>query len=276
MRIRFVTAGGALTRVIEAGQGEPLLLLHPVGFSADVWLRNLAALGEKRRVCAPDLIGHGFTDLYDPHGDIGHGPLLNHLAALVDTLDFERFSIIGSSFGAQLALLLYLRMPDRVRRLVVVGSGTALQTEAETVATLTKTLANGGAAYAGATWDSCRQRLANLCFDRSLDFDPLILSQLTAYARAGAAQSYQALLAAMLDVGRARPFRVAERLKEVAAPALLLWGREDPRASHARAELAVREFPQARLHTLEQCGHLPFFEHPGEFNRIAGRFLDGT
>jgi 2-hydroxy-6-oxonona-2,4-dienedioate hydrolase len=274
MHIQFLTAGGIRTRVIESGRGEPLLLLHPVGFSADVWLRNLSDLGARRRVCAPDLLGHGFTDLYDDRGDIGHAALMTHLEALVDRLDFEQFSIVGSSFGAQLALLLGLRMPARIKRLVVVGSGTALQTEAETVATLGKTLANGSSAFDTATWDSCRQRLANLCFDGTLDFDPLILSQLTAYAREGAAQAYKSLLAAMLDVNRARPFRVAERLNEVAAPTLLLWGRQDPRASHARAEAAVACFPRARLHTIERCGHLPFYEHPGEFNRTVSRFLD--
>lgn len=276
MRIRFLDAGGVTTRVIEAGAagGLPLLLLHPVGFSADVWWFNLAALAADRPVCAPDLLGHGFTDLFDPKGAIGHGPLVDHLAALVDGLGWGDYVVAGSSFGAQLALLLALRHGPRVRRLAVIGSGTAVQTEDETIATLRRTRANAMRAFEAPSAESCRARLANLCHDLPpAAAEVLLPSQLTAYARRGAARAYAALLDAMMDPAAARPHRVRERLSGITAPVLLLWGREDPRAALARAEEALALLPDARLSIFERCGHLPFLEHPEAFNETLRGFL---
>jgi pimeloyl-ACP methyl ester carboxylesterase len=273
MQVRFFEAGGIRTRLIEAGAGEPLLLLHPVGFSADIWVRNMAELGQAFRICAPDLLGHGFTDLYAPDGTIGYEPMLDHLDALADVLGFDKFSIAGSSFGSQLGALLYLRMPRRVRRLVVISSATTIQPPQEIAEALAKTRANAMKAFSAPSWDSCRIRLANLCFDKVLDFSPLILSQLTAYARAGAAEAYDRLLTAMSDLETAERFSVRRRLGEIAVPTLLLWGREDPRANHARAEEALEMIPNARLVTFEQCGHLPFFEQPDMFNQVVSGFL---
>ena len=273
MRVGFVTAGSVITRVLEAGTGEPLLLLHPVGFSADIWVHNLIELSRSFRVAAPDLLGHGFTDLYAPGDAIGHEPMLDHLTALVDMLGFDRFSIAGSSFGSQLGALLALRMPGRVRKLVAIGSATTIQPPAEVIAALGKTRANAMKALSAPSWDSCTARLANLCFDKTLDFSPLILSQLTAYARPGAAHAYDRLLTAMSDPQTAERFSVRHRLGDIAQPTLLLWGREDPRASHDRAVEALGLIPHARLETFEQCGHLPFFEYPGRFNQVVGDFL---
>jgi pimeloyl-ACP methyl ester carboxylesterase len=276
MQVRLLEIAGIHTRILEAGSGEPVLLLHPVGFSGDVWFRNIPTLGRRFSVCAPDMLGHGFTDLYDRDGLIGHGPVLAHVAALVDALNWDRFAVIGSSFGALVAGLLYLLMPDRVTRLMIVGSGSAVQPQAETEISLRKTLANGAAAMDAPTWENCRKRLSNLCFDAAAVHDELILSQLTGYARNGAAQSYRALLAAMSDPVLNEPYRLWGRYGEIAIPTLLLWGREDPRADHARAEKTVTLFPQARLVTFERCGHLPFLEYPDAFDGVVTDFLAGS
>ncbi len=272
MRARFLDAGGIRTRILEAGNGPAMLLLHPVGFSADVWLLNIAPLATRFRVIAPDLLGHGFTDLRDPHGRQGHAAVVEHLEALMDVLDLQQCTVVGSSFGGLLALLLYLRRPQRIPRLVVVGSGTALQTEEETVATLRKTLANASLAYANPTWEACRTRLGNLCVDLPAGTDQLLLSQMTAYAREGASAAYQELLEAMLDVERARAFRTRERLGEVHVPTLVIWGKQDPRSSYARAEECMPLFPDARLVGYDRCGHLPMLEHPARFNEDVWSF----
>lgn len=273
MRARFINAGGVRTRLLECGDRHPVLLLHPVGFSADIWFRAFPGLEQHVYAVAPDLLGHGFTDLYDPKGGIGHRAIFEHLTALVDDFGWDEFSVMGSSFGGQMAALLALAMPHRVSRLVVVGSGTALQTEQETIATLERTLANASKAFDAPTWESCRARLADLCFDKTLRHDEIILSQLTSYARDGAAAAYKTLLATMLDAEAARPYRVRERLSEIEAPTLLVWGREDPRASYRRAEDGVQLFKDARLVTIERCGHMPFLEHADHFVEATLSFL---
>lgn len=55
-------AGGIRTRVIEAGSGYPLFLLHGTGGHAEAYSRNIAAHAEHFRVIAYDMVGHGYTD----------------------------------------------------------------------------------------------------------------------------------------------------------------------------------------------------------------------
>jgi pimeloyl-ACP methyl ester carboxylesterase len=273
MRARFLDIGGLGTRILEAGRGDKLLLLHPVGFSGDVWFRTLPVLAERHSVCAPDMLGHGFSALYDRTGRIGHGPVLDHVAELVDTLGWDRFAVAGSSFGGLIAGLLALRWPDRVSRLMIIGSGSAVQPPAETEKSLAATLANGGAALDDPSWTTCRRRLGNLCFDPAAAHDELLLAQLSSCAREGAAAAYRALLAAMIDPVRNAPYRLWGRFGEIAMPTLLLWGRQDPRAGLAWAEAAADQIPNARLVTMDHCGHLPFLEHPAAFNRVAAEFF---
>src|SRR5205085_1365087 len=60
--VRFRDAGGLRTRSIEAGEGEPLILLHGSGGHAEAYSRNVLPLANDFRVHAVDMIGHGLTD----------------------------------------------------------------------------------------------------------------------------------------------------------------------------------------------------------------------
>ena len=62
MRAKFVDVNGVKTRYLHEGSGEPLLLVHGAGAFADNFYKNIDALGKEYFVCAPDMVGHGFTD----------------------------------------------------------------------------------------------------------------------------------------------------------------------------------------------------------------------
>ncbi|MHC4067457.1 MAG: alpha/beta fold hydrolase, partial [Planctomycetota bacterium] len=100
MRIKFVDAGGIRTRLLYAGDPAhpPLLLIHGFGVSADTWLRNIGPLAEAFFVCAPDMVGHGFTDPVDFGGHAPHRQTVDHLCRLADTLGFDSFAVSGSSY----------------------------------------------------------------------------------------------------------------------------------------------------------------------------------
>ena len=113
------TPGGVRTWYDEHGDGEPLVLLHPGGADARAWAPNLDALAARFRVFTPEQRGHGRTPDVD-------GPITYELMAR-DTIDFvERVSggpvhLVGHSAGACLALVVVLRRPDLVRRLVLIS-----------------------------------------------------------------------------------------------------------------------------------------------------------
>ena len=107
-------------RVLETGDGAPVLLIHGSGMSAATWGPLLPHL-QDRRVAAVDLPGFGLSDPLDYSGR----PLREHAVAqvtsMLDALELERATVVGTSLGAMWALNAALARPDRVAAAVGFG-----------------------------------------------------------------------------------------------------------------------------------------------------------
>ncbi len=103
----------------EAGGDEPLVLLH--GFTGSLTQWNVARplLSAERRVIAYDLRGHGHSDAPEPESTYSMAAYAGDLLALLDALGITRAHILGSSFGAMVALEFALLHPERVRTLIL-------------------------------------------------------------------------------------------------------------------------------------------------------------
>lgn len=276
MRVRFDQIGGVATRYLRGGAGAPVLLLHGVGMTADSWCRTVVPLSAGFDVIAPDLLDNGFTGSGTYSGGPPHNAILDHLEALVDHLGLGEFSVIGSSFGATLAVLLFHRRPKQVGRIVITSSGSVFK-KAEALAEMyAKSLANGGAALRDPTLEVCRQRLANLFHDPGRIPPELLQLQLTPYALPHALASFERRVRGMMDVEAMRAFETREKLEAVRVPMLAVWGRQDPRGEHALATEVFARIPNARLVTFDPCGHLPHLECPERFNSTALDFLKAS
>lgn len=273
MRVKFENVRDVNTRVVHEGRGYPLLLIHAVGYSADTWLRNVDPLARHVTVQAPDLIGHGFTDFVDYAGAAPQQRMLEHLLDYVSMKGWSEFAVLGSSLGAQLATLMYFEMPERVRQLILVGSGSTFSTESELSRALPKVMQNALSALEDPSWESCRERIRNTCHNLRVVPEEIILSQLTSYARNGMRAFYEETLMGLMNMDKVRPHRVYERLEEIAVPTLIISGREDTRAPFNRAVEASKRLRNAVLVPIEDCGHLPYVEHPEVFNSAVEQFL---
>src|SRR5260370_22233402 len=123
-------SGDAEIACLDAGAGEPLVLVH--GFASNKetnwvtpgWITTLTRAG--RRTIALDNRGHGAsTKLYDPaayHSAI----MAEDVRALLDHLALSRADIMGYSMGARIAAFLDLAHPERVRAVVLGGLGIRL------------------------------------------------------------------------------------------------------------------------------------------------------
>jgi len=101
VRSRFVDVGGIRTHYLEAGDGDPLVLLHSGEFGAGAaltWEHNIDALAEHFRVIAPDWLGFGQTDkLHDFVS--GSDRRMRHMAAFLRTVDVDGALFAGCSMG---------------------------------------------------------------------------------------------------------------------------------------------------------------------------------
>src|SRR5271169_2135542 len=97
IRQTYYDVKGIRTRVIESGQGKPLIFLHGTGGHAEAYVRNMAAHAKHFHVYSVDMIGHGFTDRPDvPYGVMD---FVNFLRDFLDTIGAKKASISGESLG---------------------------------------------------------------------------------------------------------------------------------------------------------------------------------
>lgn len=110
--------------VVDAGEGEPVLLLHGFPDSARLWRRQIPALVDAGyRVVAPDLRGFGESDAPEGVEAYGLPVIFNDVVGLLDHLEIERANVVGHDWGAGAAWGLAALAPDRVERLVAISVG---------------------------------------------------------------------------------------------------------------------------------------------------------
>jgi len=120
---RFVTAGGLRWHVQVAGQGPDLLLVHGTAAATHSWRGLIPRLAARYRVIAPDLPGHGFTEL-PPPGRLSLPGMATGLAHLLQALDAKPVLAAGHSAGA--AILLRLALDGRIAPGAIVSLNGAL------------------------------------------------------------------------------------------------------------------------------------------------------
>ena len=116
---RTVDVGGLSVHVAEAGQGEPLVLLHGWPQHWYCWHRVVPLLADRYRLVMPDLRGHGWTDA--PASGYDKEQLATDLLGLLDALELPRVGLVGHDWGAWTGFLACLRAPERFRAFLALG-----------------------------------------------------------------------------------------------------------------------------------------------------------
>jgi pimeloyl-ACP methyl ester carboxylesterase len=266
-----VAAAGIQTNYLEAGTatGTPLVLLHGSGPGVTAWANwrlAIPELSKTRRVIAPDAAGFGYTERQA-------GAVYNldfwvrHIVGFLDALHIEQADLVGNSFGGALTLALATRHPERVRKIVLMGS-------AGTDFTLTREL--------DAVWgyepsiENMRTIVETFAYDKSLLTEALVASRYEASTRPGFHESY----ASMFPAPRQRHINALAtpeaQLRALDKPVLLLHGRED-RVIPLSSSLRLHEMlPRSELHVFGQCGHWTQIEKRDRFVSVVDNFLSAT
>ncbi|TCC25176.1 alpha/beta fold hydrolase [Kribbella speibonae] len=115
-----VDAEGVRTYYDELGTGEPVVLLHGGGVTADSWQGQVPALAAQYRVLVPERRGHGRTP--DVDGPVSMEIFAADTAAFVEALELGPVHVVGWSDGGKVGMSLALSRPDLVRKLVLIGT----------------------------------------------------------------------------------------------------------------------------------------------------------
>src|SRR6478672_6336408 len=119
-----VVANGIRTNYLEGGTGEDVVLIHGSGpgvTSYANWRLVIPALGENFHIVAPDMVGFGFSDR--PRGvTYSLDTWADQVVGVMDVLGIQKAHLVGNSFGGSIALRIATLHPDRVNKLVLMGS----------------------------------------------------------------------------------------------------------------------------------------------------------
>jgi len=251
------------------GHGEPLVLLHGVGASRGIWRKVIDQLAADRLVLAPDL--PGFGDSPPAGAAFSLEKTADALAEELSQRVREPFDLVGNSLGGAVGLILAVRRPELVRRLILV-------------------------APAGF---SPRPRLASAAVGRLSD--PLIrfrrvigtplvsvgiARRVLLWGTVDAPQQLSAQDARTMLQGSRGSSRVGAAVAEVLRsdlrseltrlnrPLGLIWGIHDRvvPVETIRSILAVR--PDVVVETIPNAAHVPQFERPAQFTLALRRVLE--
>ena len=263
---KSILAYGIQTNYHEHGQGEPVLLIHGSGPGVTGWANwrlTIPALAENFHVIAPDIVGFGYTER---PADVQYNmeTWLNHIFGFMDALGIEKAHVVGNSFGGGLALVMAIRAPQRVGRLVLMGS-----------AGLPFTLTEGLDRVWGYTpsIDNMRGLLDLFAFDRSRVTDDLARMRFEASVRPGIQEAFAQMFPAPRQNGVNALASDAAAIKALPHTTLIVHGREDKVIPLASSYELFSLIQQAQMHVFGQCGHWTQIEHAARFNKLINDFF---
>lgn len=264
---RRLQLAGVSTAVLEGGNGPPVVLLHGPGEFALTWMRVIPGLVANHRVIAPDLPGHGASQVTG--GRLDTGRVFAWLDELITRTCPSAPALVGHLLGGAIAARFASDHADRLSRLVLVDTFglSRLRPSPRFALTLITYLAR--------PTKRKQDRFFRQCF---VDLDGLreqaggVMEQLEEYAleRAHAPSQKAALRSLMPRLGV--PPIPPEDLARIAVPTTLIWGRHDRQVRLRAAEAAsVRhDWP---LQVIENAADDPASEQPEAFLRALRNAL---
>ena len=257
--LRHVDVGGIRTRVLQAGSGPELVLLHGTGGHLEAYARDLAGLAEDFHVTAYDMVGHGWSD----HPDLPYtiDVLSDHLLGLMDALGIARAHLSGESLGGWVVAWTAAHHPERVERLVLNTPGN-IANKPEVMAKMRESTM---AAVRDPSDETVRRRVEFLFHHTEMVTDELVNLRRAVYSQPGFVQAITNTLV-LQDPAVRKDFAWDPAwVSKVAAPVLLLWTEHDPTGGLDEAATLLEWLPDARLHVIADAGHWPQWEKVDEF-----------
>ncbi|WP_167043640.1 alpha/beta hydrolase [Salinibacterium sp. ZJ454] len=271
-----LAVGDHVFRLNETGDpgNETVLFLHGSGPGAtglSNWEQIIGDLGDTFHCVAPDMIGFGDSShpLDPPQG---MGPF-NELRAeallgLLDALDLDRVHLVGNSMGGQLALLMVLAAPDRIGKVMLMGSGGA------PTSTVSPGLQHLREFYAEPSETSLRDLLSEFVYEPALlagRIDAVAADRMAYVERADVARSHRA----SFNPTGARRIFTPDELAGIDHDVLVIHGRDDRIIPLEASHYFAKHLPNANLYVIGRCGHWTQIEHPQKFETLLTRFIAG-
>ncbi len=265
---RFIEVGGIRTHYHDAGTGDPLILLHgsAPGVSAwSNWQKTIETFSKSYRVIAPDIPGFGHTERSE-ETDYGMKFWIDHLAAFMDKLDIESANFVGNSFGGALTLSMACLKPERVKKIVLMGTGG-----------LGFNMTDGLRQVLNykPSEENMRQLLLKFVYDSTLITEDLVNSRYNTSMLPLSKLPYKVMSENATEVNGKTflPGIPEEVISEIKNDALILHGKEDLIIPVEVSYQLHKLLSNSQVHSFSRCGHWVQIEQQSLFNNLVSEFL---
>jgi pimeloyl-ACP methyl ester carboxylesterase len=266
---RTVLVDGLVTGYLEAGQGDPVVLLHggEFGVSAELgWERNIEALSAHYRVLAPDMLGFGESAKVIDFND-GRGLRIRHIARFCEVMGVESAHFVGNSMGA---VNLFADTTSEspvlpVRSMVTICGGGEIQRNDHSAALYDY----------DATLSGMRRIVEALFFDPAYPADEAYVQR--RYESSIAPGAWEALAAARFRRPGLQPPALpssSRAYERITFPVLVVEGAGDKLLPPGWAAEIATQITRGRSVVIDNAGHCPQIEQPSVVNKVLLDFLD--
>jgi len=261
-----IVAAGIRTNFHDRGSGFPVLFIHGSGPGVSAWANwrlVLPELERSYRVLAPDMVGFGFTDrpenaAYDIDAWVAQA------VGLLNALNLPKAHIVGNSFGGAIALAMATRHPERVGRLVLMGSvGVPFP--------ITKGLDDVWGYEP--SFENMKKLLDIFAYSRELVNDELAELRYQASIRPGFQESFSAMFPAPRQRWVDAMTSSEADIRALPHETLIIHGRDDKVIPLSNSLTLLQWIEHSQLHVFGRCGHWVQIEHAARFARLLDDFF---
>lgn len=235
----------------EKGNGQAIVLLHGLFGNLSNWSETIEHFSKSYRVITPIL------PIYEGawQGDALED-LVDYVHAIITKLNIEKATFVGNSLGGHVATLYTLAHPEVVEHLVLIGSAGLFES-------------NMGVSYPKkGNYEYIADKVKYTFHENHKVSEELIQEVYDTV------NDFKRSLSILKIAKATNRNNVSDKLGAIKTPALLIWGKDD-KITPVEVALQFKEKlgGKVELHLIDQCGHAPMMEQPGEFNAILDNYL---
>ncbi len=238
--------------------GTPVILLHGYGDSWFSYSRILPLLDKKYRIYIPDQRGHGDSDR--PVGGYALQQFAGDVVAFMDAMNVKQAAVVGHSMGSFIAQHVAVLAPERISRLVLIGSATKIRNG----------VVEGLQREITALKDPVSEKFVRE-FQASVTFKPVPQDFFEAIVKESLklpAPVWREVMTEMLA-----PEAEVE-LKKIKTPTLIIWGDKESIFPRSEQDLLTAALRHSVLKVYPDIGHVPVWECPEQVAKDLHEFLN--
>ena len=262
-----VVANGIKTNYLEDGKGTPVVFVHGSGPGVTAyanWRLVMPGLAPHYRTLAPDMVGFGYTDR--PAGvTYNVQTWADQTIGFMDALDIQTASVVGNSFGGGIALRMATQHPERIDKLVLMGSmGVSFP------------ITDGLDRVWGyqPSVQNMKAMLGIFAYSPELrDDDELARVRYEASIQPGFQEAFSSMFPAPRQSSVEAMTTPDEELRKISKETLIVHGRDDKVIPLENSYRLLQLIDRSQLHVFGRCGHWTQIERADDFVRLVDNFL---